>query len=76
MEGINDTVDFITRHNQLCDSICKSMVAVNVKHTRNFMIELIRNAYIAGAEGTKGIGLNFSKEERANDYLKLKGFIQ
>lgn len=34
---------------------------------------LVEQAYIAGAEGTKGIGLNYTNAERADMYCKDKG---
>ena len=72
MEGINDKVPYQIRFQEIRDLES----TFPTKYVLDCIKEMIYRAYIAGAEGTKGIGLNFSKEERANDYLKLKGFIQ
>lgn len=40
-----------------------------------YLAEIVQKAYIAGAEGTKGLGLNVPVEQRAIDYAKQKGFI-
>lgn len=45
----------------------------NLLSVRQLVDMAVHDAFIAGAESAKGIGLNLSKEERADQYCKDKG---
>lgn len=68
-EGIYEVIGPQHRRNKI--------IALSIEGDLNPLIEhidtLVHHAYIAGAESTKGLGLNLSKEERADQYCREKG---
>ncbi len=46
---------------------------LHIDPLNEYITDLVENAFIAGSLSVGGVQLNFSKEERAAEYLKLKG---
>lgn len=79
MEGVNDPVSNKDRFEELNQLEMKAQdkerYGTNYYLYMEYIANLVKNAYIAGVDGTKGLGLNYSKEERATEYCKMKGLI-
>lgn len=68
-EKINEVISASRRDNELFEF----MIDNDRESLTNYIDMLVRNAYIAGYQNSRQLGLNIPVEERANEYCKLKG---
>lgn len=68
-EGIHEMVPKERREEEITDMILTN----NLNFVSDYMDTLVHNAYIAGYQNSRQLGLNIPIEERAAEYCKLKG---